>query len=149
MFDVVVCDPDDVEFEATNLGLLYTAVSRATTLGDDDGKNSAIYFTTRRDGDSNREFDGGRIRNIGKTKQGGQDYIRLFHRKEWVKHLSNNTRPSHLSEADRDNILSWGTTNRVSYDQLCERIVSYNLHKTRKRYSSPPTKKAKKRKQNE
>jgi hypothetical protein len=44
MFDVLIVDPDEKQFKATSLGLLYTAVSRATTLGDSDGLNSAIYF---------------------------------------------------------------------------------------------------------
>ena len=45
MFDVIVCNPDESKYEGKFLGLFYTAVSRATTLGDDDGLNSALYFT--------------------------------------------------------------------------------------------------------
>ena len=37
MYDVIVCDPDEKSFQGTVLGLLYTATSRATTLGDDNG----------------------------------------------------------------------------------------------------------------
>ena len=136
MFEVVICDPDEIQFESTNLGLLYTAVSRATTLGDDDGRNSAIYFFTKRgdSSDSCKDFDGGRIRNIGKCKQGGQDYTRLNNRKQWVKHLSNNTRETHLSPTDQDRVLEWSKSNRVCYGELYNRISLYTLHKTQNRW---------------
>ena len=45
MYKCIVCDPDEKSFESSALGLLYTAVSRGTTLGDSDGMNSAVYFT--------------------------------------------------------------------------------------------------------
>ena len=38
-------NPDEKRHEGKALGLLYTAASRATILGDDDGQHSAIYFT--------------------------------------------------------------------------------------------------------
>ena len=45
VFQTIICDPDTKAAEARATGLLYTAVSRATTLGNDNGLNSAIYFT--------------------------------------------------------------------------------------------------------
>lgn len=44
MYSTIICDPDDRRFEGMWPGLLYTMVSRATTLGDDSGVGSAIYF---------------------------------------------------------------------------------------------------------
>ena len=44
MFDLLVVDPDEKQCEGSALGLLYTAVSRATTLGEDSSLGSAIYF---------------------------------------------------------------------------------------------------------
>ena len=71
MFDVIVCDPDESKYEGKFLGLFYTAVSRATTLGDDDGLNSALYFT----GDHVKED---RIRSIGKkTHSQDNDYLNV------------------------------------------------------------------------
>ena len=60
MYQCIVCDPDE-KFEGTSLGLFYTATPRATRLGDDDGLNSAIYFS----GSQVREE---RIRGLTKFK---------------------------------------------------------------------------------
>ena len=59
MFVRIICDPDEKHYEGVAIGLLYTAVSRATTLGDDDGLNSAIYFT-------GTAFKRSRIANLNK-----------------------------------------------------------------------------------
>jgi len=67
MHNVIVCDPDEKHFEGTAIGLLYTAVSRATTLSDDDGLNSAIYF----DGNC---FKANRIRNLIIKENGGGEF---------------------------------------------------------------------------
>jgi hypothetical protein len=44
MYDCIICDPDMKQSEARATGLFYTALSRATTFGDSEGLNSAIYF---------------------------------------------------------------------------------------------------------
>ena len=61
IYGCIICDPDKSEVEGRALGLFYTALSQATTLGDDDGLNSAIYFT-------GEDFNEKRIRNLGKRK---------------------------------------------------------------------------------
>ena len=45
MYEHIICDPHDKSVETTQTGMFYTAVSRGTTLGDNNGLNSAIYFT--------------------------------------------------------------------------------------------------------
>ena len=82
MFQCIVCDPDKREAERSALGLFYTALSRATTLGDKNGDNSAIYFI----GDN---FCEERIRNIGRLKQTDDDYK--------VDYLKQNTRQDNLT----------------------------------------------------
>ena len=44
VFKRIICDPDTKSAEARGTGVLYTAVSQATSLGDINGMNSAIYF---------------------------------------------------------------------------------------------------------
>ena len=61
MFACIICDPDMRHVEGSALGLFYTALSRATTLGNEDGSESAIYFT-------GTAYDEARIRNIGRMK---------------------------------------------------------------------------------
>ena len=45
MYESIVVDPGNKNREGNCPGLLYTAVSRATTLGNEDGLDSALYFT--------------------------------------------------------------------------------------------------------
>ena len=40
----IICNPDTKAAESRATGLFYTAVSRATTRGDDNGLNSAVYL---------------------------------------------------------------------------------------------------------
>ena len=39
----IIVNPGNINFESNNPGLLYTTISRATTIGEDGG-DSAIYF---------------------------------------------------------------------------------------------------------
>ena len=81
MYECIVCDPDEKKFEGSALGLLYTAVSRATTLGDDQGLGSAIYFT-------GSEFKERRIRRLTKLKDSDEDFKAAQKRQKWVQYLS-------------------------------------------------------------
>jgi hypothetical protein len=41
----IIVDPSSLGFEGNNVGLFYTAMSQATTIGNPDDKmSSAIYF---------------------------------------------------------------------------------------------------------
>ena len=82
-YECIVCDPGDRKAERTNVGLFYTALSRATTLGDDDGLNSAIYF----DGNDLTED---RIMNLTRCKSRDQEYVQVTKRRTWVAHLESN-----------------------------------------------------------
>ena len=81
MYEYIICDPDEKKFEGSALGLLYTAVSRATTLGNDDGIGSAIYFT-------GSEFKERRIRRLTKLKDSNEDFKVAQKRKKWVQYLT-------------------------------------------------------------
>ena len=67
IYECIICDPDDKKYEGSSLGLLYTTLSRATTLGDNNGLNSAIYFT-------GQEFKRVRITRLTKRKNSNDDY---------------------------------------------------------------------------
>ena len=87
MYQSIICDTDEKKFEETSLGLFYTANSRATTLGDDDGMNSAIYF-------SGNQFKEERIRGLTKLKNSDQDFIMAKKRQKWVEFLQRRERMS-------------------------------------------------------
>lgn len=78
--ECIVCDPDGKECEKQALGLFYTAASRGTTLGDENGLNSAIYFA----GDN---FSTHRFTRLTKMQDGITDFKRSIKRKNWVAFL--------------------------------------------------------------
>ena len=119
MFDVIVCDPDESRYEGKFLGLFYTAVSRATTLGDDDGLNSALYFT----GECVKED---RIRSIGKKIRSQDNYLNVERRAIWVQHLRDHLHKSPLTHTQKANLFNWAATASISYNELFDRIQEYN-----------------------
>lgn len=120
MFSVLICDPDDHKFEGNFMGLFYTAISRATTLGDDNGRGSAIYF-------AGSKFNQQRFRNIGKMKNSDQDYIPIQKRTNWVNHLQNNTKPIQPLSDRMKSTLNWASSATFHYDVLYQRIRQYTI----------------------
>ena len=118
MFEVIVCDPDDGMFERSALGILYTAVSRATTLGDADGKNSAIYFM-------GQHMNERRVRRIGKKKDSMNDYKRVIERREWVQFLSQRKRKCRIRKRRKEHVLQWANTSKFNFHHLSDRIEKY------------------------
>ena len=123
-FKVLVCDPDDNQVEGSALGLLYAATSRASTLGDDTGLNSGIYFT----GDN---FTSERICQLGKKKPRTKsehsnpvDYEKVKKRKLWVSYLIRNTRDSTMSNEEMESLHKW-TKRRIQLQTLEETIRHY------------------------
>jgi hypothetical protein len=123
MYHCIICDPDQKHFEASALGLLYTALSRATTLGDDDGLNSAIYFT-------GTDFKEERIRNPCNKQGTTKSFEKAKHRATWVKYLTQQT--DKTSFWVQENIknkqqyyLDWATDTRINAKELNEIIDDY------------------------
>ena len=86
MYKCVICDPDNRRYEGSALGLLYTATSRATTLGNmKDGRNSAMYFT-------GKEFKEERIRRLVYCKDSDKKFVYAEKREKWVAFLKSNER---------------------------------------------------------
>jgi hypothetical protein len=100
------------------MGLFYTALSRATTLGGDDGLHSAIYFT-------GTEFKESRIRNIGKRCGSVNDYIPIQKRTQWVAHLKKRTRRLRKPDNRMKKILKWASETTINNDELYNRISEY------------------------
>lgn len=123
MYDVVVCDPDEKSCEGQALGLLYTAVSRGTTLGDDNGLNSAVYF-------QGSSFTADRIRNLTFKTNSNKEFELSIKRRIWVNHIINQTKAS-KPKVDviikmKEILLKWAQSTSYSYDNLYCRISKYN-----------------------
>ena len=120
-YECIVCDPDEKKWEGQNLGLLYTAVSRATTLGDESGMNSAIYF----DGENFKED---RIRHLTRKKDSMQQYPNVIDRDKWVQHLKHNTKQSTMTKQQIDEILHKAHTIRVTEQRVKQQISKFTKH---------------------
>ena len=131
MYSTIICDPGDRSAEGRAPGLFYTAVSRATTLGNPDGTESAIYFT----GD---DFKEERIRNVSTKKDSVYDYEKVRKRNIWTRRLKQNTKSHNYLNSMR-RALTWAKTRRYTWPILQERIESYVKCKR-----SPPSRKRKK-----
>ena len=125
MFDVIVCDPDEKSAEGTALGLLYTAVSRATTLGDESGLNSAIYF-------QGSSLKPSRILDLTLKEGTNKEFELAIKRRKWVDHLQRQARKTEplvqKAMARSEIIFRWAESSTVSYDDLYARIGDYKRH---------------------
>lgn len=119
MYECIVCDPDNGSYEGKASGLFYTALSRATTLGDPRGLHSAIYFT-------GASFNKDRITKIGEYAPPNSGKMKNFVKREkWVEHIARNTRPNTLTGSEMKDITAWCKKRKVTYDQLYSRTKEY------------------------
>jgi hypothetical protein len=119
MFPRIVCDPDVKASEGKATGLFYTAISRATTLGDPSGLNSAIYFTG-----SNLTRE--RIQQLTLKCNTKTTLMNVQRREQWVQHLERNT--SHATSDDTEDmeeLFQWIRSNVIPYTTLFERTTGY------------------------
>ena len=123
--DRVVVDPGDKGMEGKNPGLLYMAVSRATTIGDPNNnhkhkeggrRDSAIYFT-------GHNMTRNRVLNLT-LKKDGSEYQRVQLRRKWTSRVEKNTVGMQLAQGETpETVLDWCKRFRASKDTL-ERAVS-------------------------
>lgn len=122
IYDVVICDVDEKQQEGVALGLLYTAVSRGTTLGNDDGTNSAVYF-------QGTTFKPERIRNLTCKAGTNEEFKKAQQRRFWVNHIEKRRKESiprvKTIINDQHVILEWAKNTTYSIDHLYHRIDTY------------------------
>lgn len=124
MYECIICDPDVKASEVRATGLFYTALSRATTLGDDDGLNSAIYFT-------GNNITKDRIQNVTKKANKNEEYINVIKRRQWMTYLSQNTvKFTKATTRNMNNVFQW-TKSQIMYPDLHKRIRMYIAHNSK------------------
>ena len=112
----IICDAGSSSFENLCPGLLYSLLSRATTLGTTlNALDSAIYFTGN--------FSENRVLNMGRKKDGTL-YKIVAMRDIWVQQLKQYTVKSTLANKDRHKLLSWMKQTRYKPDFLIKLIES-------------------------
>lgn len=106
----IVVDPGDKTFEGKNPGLLYMAVSRATTMGNGDPRQSAILFT-------GNDMSTNRVVNL-KLKRNGDTYQKVKLRDLWVNRLENNTLTPRINHEEMRSIIQWTTSFTMKEQDL-------------------------------
>jgi hypothetical protein len=118
MYECIICDPDIKGSEKRATGLFYTALSRATTLGDEDGLHSAIYFIG-----SNITRD--RIQRVTMQQTVNKEYVAVTRRRNWMAYLKSHTVPiGNVNTKQVNNLFNW-TKKSFPYCALHEKIAAY------------------------
>lgn len=109
----LICDVGTARFESQNIGLLYTALSRATTIGSIEKQrtDSAIFFT--------HSLDKSRLDRLS-TKSDNDEYEMIKRRNKWINLLTNN-RNSIRNEVTNEQInstLEWATVTRIPIEKI-------------------------------
>ena len=122
----LVVDVGSTGFEGRNPGTLYTAISRASTIGNGNPLNSALYF--------NGELEYSRLTDVrykrlkGKYKnQEKEEYDKVKFRTNWINHLEKNLDSrKHFTKSQKLSLRHWAMNTTVSHEQLDEIL---NFHK--------------------
>ena len=118
--EAIVVDIGSSKFESTNIGLLYTAISRASTLGNGDVNKSAIYF-------NGQDFTIDRLTNVRYKRSGQkQPYDKIKMRDSWIDHLNQQKQLTKtMNNTQMKQLKHWAETTTISKQQL-ETIIEYH-----------------------
>ena len=123
----IVVDVGSTSFEAINPGLLYTALSRASSLGDESLTNSAIYFS------GPLTYD--RLTNVKylrseKNTNRRKVYQKVYMRDKWIEHITSNIKKTPtLTLTEMQKLKNWANTFKISTSDLTAIIDFHKQHK--------------------
>lgn len=125
MNECIICDPGDLTVEGKNPGIFYTATSRATTFGDENGLNSAIYF-------SGKNLTKQRIQRLTKCKTRNQEYIKVTKRRKWSQYLEKKrVQPPTKEEMSKTFAYFRGHFKKpISYNKIYSQKMRYCMQAT-------------------
>ena len=113
----IICDVGTPRFESQNIGLFYTALSRATTIGSQTNtrQDSAIFFT--------QSLDKTRLDRLT-TKTDNTEYDMIKKRKEWVTLLEKNMGTlDNVTENCIQRTFQWATSHEYTIMDI-ERVIN-------------------------
>jgi hypothetical protein len=119
-YESIVFDPHDSSAEQKHLGLFYTGLSRATTLGDEQGLNSAIYFT-------GNDATESRMSNIGRKKNSRDYYDSYVKRSKWVQHLAGNVYVGSMTGDKKEELCKWIDSTSYEEDFIPRLVLQWNM----------------------
>ena len=109
----IICDVGTARFESINIGLFYTALSRATTIGtsDENRTNSSIFFS--------QSLDKSRLDRLT-TAQNKKEYEMIKRRKAWVELLYKKKHEEAKETTDKiiNDMFEWALTHKFSLDHI-------------------------------
>jgi hypothetical protein len=114
--EVIIADPDTSKAENNALGLFYTILSRATTLGNDDGTGSALYF-------SGPTLTEERVTFLGQKKNSRDFCIPFLQRAEWSDHLKKGIDKMKFRKRHQLAMIRWCLTTRFTERHLTNLIL--------------------------
>ena len=123
LYHRVILDPDKRDTEKTQTGLLYTGISRGTTLGDQDGLNSAVYFDSEHFSKESNTRD--RVLKLTLQQNNIHEFTKVTKRRQWVNHLESNTQDNKNPNAQQCTSVFAYFKSTISYDTLYERQNIY------------------------
>ena len=89
----------DVKFESNNPGLLYTAISRAMTIDENnEGKNSAIYF---------KKFEIQHYMSNARKKQRNESSKPMRAKEQWIQYLNKHENSRIFTNREIAELLEW------------------------------------------
>ena len=123
----MVFEPGTSTFEGNNPGLLYTGLSRATTLGNGNINESALYLT----GTNANEDRFCNLVHYRQKHKKNEKYIAIRRRDNWLNFLEEKRRGTHfhVSEEIRIDMDNWlNTKHEISMEELDDIITYHNTY---------------------
>ena len=106
----LIVNPGSKGFEILNPGTLYCCVSRATTMGKNDIKKSAIFFI-------GSDMCTDRIKNLA-CDANGKQYMKCILRKQWIKFLK---------ERNKETLKSLRSFSRDKYEMFTDKLKNISI----------------------
>ena len=113
----MIVDIGSRTFEQKAPGLVYTALSRVTTLGSGDRSTSALFFT-------GNNVTQERLVRMTYKKNTDIKTINVLRRDAWIALLKSNTHDGNMTKSERRRIFHWASHTRSSKKDLMLRIES-------------------------
>jgi hypothetical protein len=115
---IIIWDPDKQMVEGRATGFFYTMLSRATTFGDEDDLNSAIYFI-------GSDLNCDRIQKLTLKTNTDVPLVNVARRSAWVSHLEQNVVDvSGITDEMLADLVAWAD-KKVDYDVFYNRCKEY------------------------
>jgi len=111
----IICDVGTAKFESQNIGLFYTALSRATTIGtkENNRNDSAIFFT--------ESLDKTRLDRLT-TKVDNTEYDLVKRRNAWMQRISTKKYNDNFDKNEKQQLIEWAGTQRYNIEDIEKKI---------------------------